>query len=1035
MTIKILNTHPTSDSSLLAVSPFSGVTISDNAGGTDTVTVVLSDSTNGSLSGSGGSYANGVFTCSGTAAQVTADLDGLLFIPSAVADPVYSISTGFTINVSNTSGATATNSSTSVIEGPAINGIKTSQIVAPSTTFNPFAGVTILDSAPLVGLIITLNNASNGSLSSLNRMGSYDPGTGEYTLGWVSVAQINQDIAELDFTPAAVAGGPVTSIFTIEAYDDAAHFITYGTVTVTEQGPGIGGTLSAQTDTGQTTIHPFSGTTIGDLLVNQSETVTVTLNPNDGTLSGGGFLASATTPGIYTVTAASPGAATTDLESLAFTPNAGPSGQTVLTTLTILVTDTSGFTASGTIAVSDYYPPVPVIIVAASPAASNGTTATLGTAAPGTTGDALSVTLTSDADFASGSKLVLNNGTLVYTPGLVTAALAGPDTVTYTVTDTATGTATKETQTVTLGNGPAPVVTLAASPSASNSTSATLGAAAPGTGGDALSVTLISDANFANGSKLVLTNGSLVYTPGLVTAAKAGPDMLIYTITDMATGAVTRETQTVTLSNGPAPVVTLATSPIAPSSTTITLGTAVPGTGGDALSVTLTSDADFVSGSTLELSNGQLDYTPGSVTAAKAGADTLQYTVTDTVTGATTVETQTVTLSDGPVLSHDILFQNQSGQMAVWTISGTTLVSGAYIGANPGPSWFAVGTGSFYAGDTSDIVWQNAGGAVALWQVQGSSLISGAVVASNPGPAWHVKGTADFFGDGNSDILWQNNNGAVALWDMLGSTILKAAVVVSNPGPSWHIVGTGDFYNDGDTDILWQNDNGAVAIWDMQGSSIRQGALVASIPGPAWHIKGTGDFYGDGNTDILWQNDNGAVAIWDMQGSTILKGVSVASNPGPAWHVQAVGDFNVDGKADIVWQSDSGAVAVWEMNGGTILSGAALSNPGRSWSVVGGEDMRFIYSGPAGETLAAATAVPDEFVFTNPAAGGHAITGFNVTQDMVELSGALFGSFAAVQAATTATAGGAMIGLGHSSSLFLAGVNPGSLHAGNFALQ
>ena len=62
--------------------------------------------------------------------------------------------------------------------------------------------------------------------------------------------------------------------------------------------------------------------------------------------------------------------------------------------------------------------------------------------------DALSVALTSDADFAAISTLVLNNGTLLYTPGLITNA--GTDTITYTVTDTVTGAVTNETQNVTL---------------------------------------------------------------------------------------------------------------------------------------------------------------------------------------------------------------------------------------------------------------------------------------------------------------------------------------------------------------------------------------------------------------------------------------------------------------------------------------------------------------------------------------------------------------------------------------------------------
>ena len=76
----------------------------------------------------------------------------------------------------------------------------------------------------------------------------------------------------------------------------------------------------------------------------------------------------------------------------------------------------------------------------------------------------------------------------------------------------------------------------------------------------------------------------------------------------------------------------------------------------------------------------------------------------------------------------------------------------------------------------------------------------------------------------------------------------------------------------------------------------------------------------------------------------------------------------------------------------------------------------------------------EEFVFTSYAAGTHTISGFDPVQDIVELNRAQFASFAAVQTATTAITGGAMIDLGGGSSLLLPGVNPTSLHAGNFAL-
>ncbi len=434
-----------------------------------------------------------------------------------------------------------------------------------------------------------------------------------------------------------------------------------------------------------------------------------------------------------------------------------------------------------------------------------------------------------------------------------------------------------------------------------------------------------------------------------------------------------------------------------------------------------------------ELDSVAYSFAPSDPTSG--GADpsrTITWAVNDGGATATASSDLSVAFLSDP--NTDILFQNDSGPLALWQVNNTTLSAYGTIGSNPGSSWFAMGTGAFFAGDTSDVVWQNQNGQVGMWQVQGTTLLNYGAVGSNPGPTWHIKGTGDFYGDGNTDILWQNDNGSVALWDLNGTTIVQSGLVASNPGPSWHIEGTGDLYGDGYTDILWQNDSGAVAIWEMNGTTISQSGLVAANPGPTWRIKGTGDFYGDGHTDILWQNDDGAVAIWEMNGTTISQSGLVA-NPGPTWHIVGTGDFNSDGQTDIVFQNDNGSVAIWEMNGTTILSSALIGNPSTAWNIVGSEPMRFIQSMAVNETLDATPTTPDEFLFTSFAAGAHTIAGFNPVQDMIELNGAQFASFAAVEAATTATAGGAMINLGSGSSLLLQGVDPSSLHASDFALS
>ena len=385
-----------------------------------------------------------------------------------------------------------------------------------------------------------------------------------------------------------------------------------------------------------------------------------------------------------------------------------------------------------------------------------------------------------------------------------------------------------------------------------------------------------------------------------------------------------------------------------------------------------------------------------------------------------------------------LLLQNTTGAVARWQMSGSTIVGGGLVG-NPGATWHVEGTGHFYFGNgNTDLVYQNDDGAVALWSVDGTTVRGGSVIA-DPGPTWHVEVTGHFFGDAYSDIVLQNDNGSVALWQIGGANtlggggiIVGGGLVASNPGPSWHVEGTGNFFGDGHAAILFQNDNGSVALWDMSGLNIVAGGLVASDPGSSWHIKGTGDFFGDGHTDIALQNNDGTVALWEMSGTTIIAG-GLVSDPGPSWHVKATGDYNGDGHTDIALQNDDGTVAVWDMNGISIVGGGIVSNPGTAWDVLD-DNMRFIYSASANETLAATPAAPDEFVFTSFAAGAHTIDGFNPAQDMIEFSKAQFASFADVQAATTAVAGGAMINLGHGSSLLLAGVNPTSLHASDFAL-
>jgi uncharacterized repeat protein (TIGR03803 family) len=105
------------------IDPFALVKIADpNVGQTETVTVTPSQIANGTLfdpnaANNGSTITNGVYKVTGTAAQVTADLDALIFHPTPYqVAPGNTVTTGFTIEVTNSPvGLSATDNTTSVI--------------------------------------------------------------------------------------------------------------------------------------------------------------------------------------------------------------------------------------------------------------------------------------------------------------------------------------------------------------------------------------------------------------------------------------------------------------------------------------------------------------------------------------------------------------------------------------------------------------------------------------------------------------------------------------------------------------------------------------------------------------------------------------------------------------------------------------------------------------------------------------------------------------------------------------------------------
>ena len=99
------------------IKPFTNVVIADDAGQIETVTVTLSNTADGILSNLGnGSYDPdaGVYSATGSATDVTADLQGLVFMPAA-GIPGQSVTTTFTISDTDSLLLNSTDDVTTVI--------------------------------------------------------------------------------------------------------------------------------------------------------------------------------------------------------------------------------------------------------------------------------------------------------------------------------------------------------------------------------------------------------------------------------------------------------------------------------------------------------------------------------------------------------------------------------------------------------------------------------------------------------------------------------------------------------------------------------------------------------------------------------------------------------------------------------------------------------------------------------------------------------------------------------------------------------
>ncbi len=138
-----------------------------------------------------------------------------------------------------------------------------------------------------------------------------------------------------------------------------------------------------------------------------------------------------------------------------------------------------------------------------------------------------------------------------------------------------------------------------------------------------------------------------------------------------------------------------------------------------------------------------------------------------------------------------------------------------------------------------DLILQNGVGQIAVWYLDGSGVVtSGAFVSASALGDWRVACTGDFDGDGNADLILQNGVGQIAAWYLNGSgAVTSGAFVSASALGDWRVACTGDFDGDGNADLILQNGVGQIAAWYLNGSgAVTSGAFVSASALGDWRV-------------------------------------------------------------------------------------------------------------------------------------------------------------------------------------------------------
>ncbi|PYK55411.1 MAG: hypothetical protein DME47_03845 [Verrucomicrobia bacterium] len=177
-----------------------------------------------------------------------------------------------------------------------------------------------------------------------------------------------------------------------------------------------------------------------------------------------------------------------------------------------------------------------------------------------------------------------------------------------------------------------------------------------------------------------------------------------------------------------------------------------------------------------------------------------------------------------------VWYLNNNVFIAIWYLSGTILVSGAFGPTLPN-GWDLIAVGDFNADGKPDyVLYAPATRQIAVWYLNNNAFVSGVFGPTLP-VNWRVVGVADFNGDNKPDyLLFNSSTRQTAIWYLSGSTLVAGAF-----GPSivsgYSLIGAADFDRDGKPDYaLYSSAVQRTAVWYLNNNVFVGGAYGPSLP-------------------------------------------------------------------------------------------------------------------------------------------------------------------------------------------------------------